>query len=510
MQIFARQTRTLGLVIATVIIAPVARAQGPRISQGKRFTMASVQGYGGHRDKPPADLHRLLSQRVTLGARIDKAVAAHCDPATVDRPNALLRAMAALSSATPSGKAIDGALAAMPYLARMRVKADDRQALARRLSEGAVDKKGAETLLRETFVAIADGRKQLRHDTVYDVDLSVPGPRDQGSFFSCWAITTVNKAEIDQGRGAKFSYRHNYGHYLLSRMIEHLQDPTRDRFVWERHVPEVGEFWKGVALARHYGLVWDEAFADQRDFEQRDIAEALVAAVNAVFSRHYERRDAISGGDTDALSRITAESRGALVRAVADHVGPLLPPDAVLADGKTPRQLGGARFPVNRTLTRIIIDKAWEHRDEPHYPDRETLRLFNADGSFADVEVRTELKLRPVAEVVAFVDRTLSAAEADPTRGGLRTFFISYNHPATTQGRAYVDRDSGLMTVGENVAAPRRKSRHAVTLAGLERDFYGETIAWKLLNSLGTGFGDQGFNHMDRAFIDNYLFDINY
>lgn len=391
---------------------------------------------------------------------------------------------------------------------------------------------GADGALRNAIASnsIDDLAKNFRNQGPVDTYFSVETPKqsihDQKSSGRCWLFSGLNvlrsKFARQHADSVKVEYSQAYlffydqlekANLFLQGVIDCANKPMEDdevRFFFKSPIGDGGTFCGVADLADKYGLVPMEVMPETYSAENTSRMARLVSSKLREYGLELRKmvaekkgKGAIKARKTEMLQtvyRILSLSLGEPVRsftfAFKDKNGKQIGEPRVYTPKEFYKETVGG--PINGTFIMAMNDprrpyyKTYEVEFDRHTYDGHNWKYINLP--MEDIAKLAIASLRDSAKMYSSYD---VGKQLDRKRGYLDLDNFDY-------GTLF--RTSFPMDKADRISTFDSGSTHAMTLTAVDLDAKGQPVKWKVENSWGATYGQQGCLIMTNRWFNEYMF----
>ena len=391
---------------------------------------------------------------------------------------------------------------------------------------------GADGALRNAIASnsIDDLAKNFRNQGPIDTYFSVETPKqsihDQKSSGRCWLFSGLNvlrsKFARQHADSVKVEYSQAYlffydqlekANLFLQGVIDCANKPMEDdevRFFFKSPIGDGGTFCGVADLADKYGLVPMEVMPETYSAENTSRMARLVSSKLREYGLELRKmvaekkgKGAIKARKTEMLQtvyRILSLSLGEPVRsftfAFKDKNGKQIGEPRVYTPKEFYKETVGG--PINGTFIMAMNDprrpyyKTYEVEFDRHTYDGHNWKYINLP--MEDIAKLAIASLRDSAKMYSSYD---VGKQLDRKRGYLDLDNYDYG---TLFGTSFP------MDKADRISTFDSGSTHAMTLTAVDLDAKGQPVKWKVENSWGATYGQQGCLIMTNRWFNEYMF----
>ena len=391
---------------------------------------------------------------------------------------------------------------------------------------------GADGALRNAIASnsIDDLAKNFRNQGPVDTYFSVETPKqsihDQKSSGRCWLFSGLNvlrsKFARQHADSVKVEYSQAYlffydqlekANLFLQGVIDCANKPMEDdevRFFFKSPIGDGGTFCGVADLADKYGLVPMEVMPETYSAENTSRMARLVSSKLREYGLELRKmvaekkgKGAIKARKTEMLQtvyRILSLSLGEPVRsftfAFKDKNGKQIGEPRVYTPKEFYKETIGG--PINGTFIMAMNDprrpyyKTYEVEFDRHTYDGHNWKYINLP--MEDIAKLAIASLRDSAKMYSSYD---VGKQLDRKRGYLDLDNYDYG---TLFGTSFP------MDKADRISTFDSGSTHAMTLTAVDLDAKGQPVKWKVENSWGATYGQQGCLIMTNRWFNEYMF----
>ena len=391
---------------------------------------------------------------------------------------------------------------------------------------------GADGALRNAIASnsIDDLAKNFRNQGPVDTYFSVETPKqsihDQKSSGRCWLFSGLNvlrsKFARQHADSVKVEYSQAYlffydqlekANLFLQGVIDCANKPMEDdevRFFFKSPIGDGGTFCGVADLADKYGLVPMEVMPETYSAENTSRMARLVSSKLREYGLELRKmvaekkgKGAIKARKTEMLQtvyRILSLSLGEPVRsftfAFKDKNGKQIGEPRVYTPKEFYKETVGG--PINGTFIMAMNDprrpyyKTYEVEFDRHTYDGHNWKYINLP--MEDIAKLAIASLRDSAKMYSSYD---VGKQLDRKRGYLDLDNYDYG---TLFGTSFP------MDKADTISTFDSGSTHAMTLTAVDLDAKGQPVKWKVENSWGATYGQQGCLIMTNRWFNEYMF----
>ena len=410
--------------------------------------------------------------------------------------------------------------------------------------DGGIDAKMLQTIQSGAFATGADGalrnaiasnslddlaknfRNQGPVDTYFSVETPKQSIHDQKSSGRCWLFSGLNvlrsKFARQHADSVKVEYSQAYlffydqlekANLFLQGVIDCANKPMEDdevRFFFKSPIGDGGTFCGVADLADKYGLVPMEVMPETYSAENTSRMARLVSSKLREYGLELRKmvaekkgKGAIKARKTEMLQtvyRILSLSLGEPVRsftfAFKDKNGKQIGEPRVYTPKEFYKETVGG--PINGTFIMAMNDprrpyyKTYEVEFDRHTYDGHNWKYINLP--MEDIAKLAIASLRDSAKMYSSYD---VGKQLDRKRGYLDLDNYDYG---TLFGTSFP------MDKADRISTFDSGSTHAMTLTAVDLDAKGQPVKWKVENSWGATYGQQGCLIMTNRWFNEYMF----
>lgn len=391
---------------------------------------------------------------------------------------------------------------------------------------------GSDGALRNAIASnsIDDLAKNFRNQGPVDTYFSVETPKqsihDQKSSGRCWLFSGLNvlrsKFARQHADSVKVEYSQAYlffydqlekANLFLQGVIDCANKPMEDdevRFFFKSPIGDGGTFCGVADLADKYGLVPMEVMPETYSAENTSRMARLVSSKLREYGLELRKmvaekkgKGAIKARKTEMLQtvyRILSLSLGEPVRsftfAFKDKNGKQIGEPRVYTPKEFYKETVGG--PINGTFIMAMNDprrpyyKTYEVEFDRHTYDGHNWKYINLP--MEDIAKLAIASLRDSAKMYSSYD---VGKQLDRKRGYLDLDNYDYG---TLFGTSFP------MDKADRISTFDSGSTHAMTLTAVDLDAKGQPVKWKVENSWGATYGQQGCLIMTNRWFNEYMF----
>lgn len=391
---------------------------------------------------------------------------------------------------------------------------------------------GADGALRNAIASnsIDDLAKNFRNQGPVDTYFSVETPKqsihDQKSSGRCWLFSGLNvlrsKFARQHADSVKVEYSQAYlffydqlekANLFLQGVIDCANKPMEDdevRFFFKSPIGDGGTFCGVADLADKYGLVPMEVMPETYSAENTSRMARLVSSKLREYGLELRKmvaekkgKGAIKARKTEMLQtvyRILSLSLGEPVRsftfAFKDKNGKQIGEPRVYTPKEFYKETVGG--PINGTFIMAMNDprrpyyRTYEVEFDRHTYDGHNWKYINLP--MEDIAKLAIASLRDSAKMYSSYD---VGKQLDRKRGYLDLDNYDYG---TLFGTSFP------MDKADRISTFDSGSTHAMTLTAVDLDAKGQPVKWKVENSWGATYGQQGCLIMTNRWFNEYMF----
>jgi len=362
-------------------------------------------------------------------------------------------------------------------------------------SQEPVNRAIANAIAANSIDALAKNHQNARAlDTYFSVETPKQSITDQKSSGRCWMFSGLNvlRSNLAQRDSVNMEFSHNL---MLQGAIDTAKEPIdhqRVQFFFHHPINDGGTFCGVSDLVDKYGLVPSEVMPESYSSDNTSMAARIVASKLREFGLQLRDMVAAKKSATDinkAKTRMLSEVYRILSLTI---VAP--------AKEYTPLQfakevVGG---PINGTFIMAMNDprrpyyKTYEVEYDRHTYDGHNWKYVNLPmediEQMAIASLKDGCKMYSSYDVGKFLDRKRGYADTENFDYG--SLF------GTTFG----------MNKAQRISTFDSGSTHAMTLTAVDLDESGKAIKWKVENSWGATWGQQGCLIMTDRWFREYMF----
>lgn len=362
-------------------------------------------------------------------------------------------------------------------------------------------------------------------DTHFSIETKKQSITDQKSSGRCWMFSGMNVLRSDfnlrtDSLTVEFSQAYLFfwdqlekANLMLQGVIETAAKPIDDhmvQFFFRSPISDGGTFCGVADLTAKYGLVPAEVMPESFSSDNTNKARALIASKLREYG--LQLRDMVAKGKKGAsLEKAKTRMLGQIYRMLQYTIGE--PPQKFTYAFKNekgmcvgqPREFTPQSFykevvgaPLNGTFIMVMNDprheyyKTYEVQYDRHTYDGQNWKYVNLPMD--DIEEMAIATLRAGHKMYSSYD---VGKMLDRKRGYADTENFDYGSLfSTTFG----------MDKAERISTFDSGSTHAMTLTAVDLDENGKAVKWKVENSWGAAWGQQGCMIMTDRWIREYMF----
>ncbi len=425
---------------------------------------------------------------------------------------------------------ITALVVAMPAMAQNRAQGGIDADMMRQITQAAAGKSNAALSNAMAANSIDDLAKNYRNNTITDTHFSIETPKqsihNQRSSGRCWMYSSFNVMRANFARRHNDTMRVEYSHdylffydqlekanLMLQGVIDCADKPLDDQrvqFFFHHPINDGGTFCGAADLAEKYGLVPVEAQPETYSAERTSRMSQLVSS--KLREQGLELRKMVADGKSkNAIRQRKTEMLGEIYSMLSLTLGEPIKAFTYAFKNKDGKAVTPARTetplefyretqggPINGTFIMAMNDprrpyyKTYEVEYDRHTYDGHNWKYVNLPmddiEQMAIASLKDGRKLYSSYDVGKFLDR--KRGYADTENFDYQSLF------GTTFGMNKADRistfDSG--------------STHAMTLTAVDLDEKGKARKWKVENSWGASWGQQGCLIMTDRWFREYMF----
>lgn len=391
---------------------------------------------------------------------------------------------------------------------------------------------GADGALRNAIASnsIDDLAKNFRNQGPVDTYFSVETPKqsihDQKSSGRCWLFSGLNvlrsKFARQHADSVKVEYSQAYlffydqlekANLFLQGVIDCANKPMEDdevRFFFKSPIGDGGTFCGVADLADKYGLVPMEVMPETYSAENTSRMARLVSSKLREYGLELRKMVAEKKGKGAIKARKT-EMLQTVYRILSLSLGEPVQSFTFAFKDKNGKQIGEPRVytpkefyketvggPINGTFIMAMNDprrpyyKTYEVEFDRHTYDGHNWKYINLP--MEDIAKLAIASLRDSAKMYSSYD---VGKQLDRKRGYLDLDNYDYG---TLFGTSFP------MDKADRISTFDSGSTHAMTLTAVDLDAKGQPVKWKVENSWGATYGQQGCLIMTNRWFNEYMF----
>ena len=363
-------------------------------------------------------------------------------------------------------------------------------------------------------------------DTHFSVETPLQSIHDQKSSGRCWMFSSFNVLRSDFARehadSMNVEFSHDYlffydqlekANLMLQGVIDNAKKPMDDvrvQFFFKNPLNDGGTFCGAVDLAPKYGLVPKQVQPETYSAENTSKMSSLISSKLREYGLEL-RRMVAEGKKSQAISDRKAEMLATVYHMLAVTLGEPVKEFTYqfrTRDGRPvgePRQYTPKQFydevvghPLEGTFIMVMNDprrpyhKTYEVEYDRHVYDGTNWKYLNLPmediASLAIASLKDGKKMYSSYDVGKQLDRE---------RGYLDTENYDYASLFST---------TFPMNKADRIATFDSGSTHAMTLTAVDLDANGNPLKWKVENSWGASYGQQGCLIMTNRWFNEYMF----
>ena len=363
-------------------------------------------------------------------------------------------------------------------------------------------------------------------DTYFSVETPKQNIHDQQSSGRCWMFSGLNvlranfaKAHQDTLK-VEFSQAYLFFYDQLEKANLMLQgvidcakkpmDDTRVQFFFHHPINDGGTFCGVADLAEKYGLVPMSVMPETFSSDNTSQMQKMISSKLREFGLEL-RQMVAQGKRTDAVRQRKTEQLGTIYHMLTLMVGEPVHEFTYAFRDKSGKAIGEAKKytpkqfydatvggPLNGTFIMVMNDprrpyhKTYEVEYDRHVYDGHNWRYLNLPmdeiAQLAIASLKDGHKMYSSYDVAKQLDRKRGYLDMD-----------NYDYSSlfgTTFG----------MTKAQRIDTYDSGSTHAMTLTAVDLDPEGKPLKWKVENSWGPDYGQNGYLIMTNKWFENYMF----
>ena len=377
---------------------------------------------------------------------------------------------------------------------------------------------------------IDDLVKNREHAGAIDTHFSVETPKqsihDQKSSGRCWMFSGLNVLRANFAKAHGDSLRVEYSqaylffydqleksNLMLQGVIDHAKEPMEDRqvqFFFKNPLDDGGTFCGVADLAEKYGLVPMDVMPETYSSDNTSRMNRLIASKLREYGLEL-RKMVADGKKVQAINARKTEMLGTIYHILSLTLGEPVKEFTYAFRNKDGKEVGDAKaytpksfydatvgHPLNGSFVMLMNDprrpyhKTYEVEYDRHTYDGHNWKYLNLPmneiANLAIASLKDGHKMYSSYDVGKQLDRT---------RGYLDLGNYDYGSLFGT---------TFPMNKAERISTFDSGSTHAMTLAAVDIDKDGKPLKWKVENSWGAAYGQQGCLIMTNRWFDEYMF----
>ena len=393
----------------------------------------------------------------------------------------------------------------------------------------------AQPVNRAIFNAIASNKiddlaKNFANQGPVDTHFSVETPKqsihNQKSSGRCWMFSSFNVLRSDfarqHGDSLQVEFSHDYlffydqlekANLMLQGVIDNAKKPmddTRVQFFFKSPLNDGGTFCGAADLAPKYGLVPMSAQPETYSAENTAKMSSLIASKLREYGLEL-RRMVADGKKAQAIADRKTEMLATVYRMLATTLGEPVKEFTYQFRNKKGQPVGEPRrftpkqfydytvgHQLNGTFIMVMNDprrpyhKTYEVEYDRHVYDGTNWKYLNLPmdeiASLAIASLKDGKKMYSSYDVGKQLDRTRGYMDLD-----------NYDYGSLFSTTFPMDKADRIATFDSG-------STHAMTLTAVDLDKDGNPVKWKVENSWGATYGQQGCLIMTNRWFNEYMF----
>ena len=363
-------------------------------------------------------------------------------------------------------------------------------------------------------------------DTYFSVETPKQNIQDQKSSGRCWLFTGLNLLRANFARRHKDTLKVEYSHVYLSfydqlekanlmlqNVIDNASKPLdnpRMQFFFKNPISDGGTFCGVSDLVEKYGVVPMEVMPETYSAENTSRMAKIVSSKLREYGLELRKMVADKKSKT-AIKARKKEMLGSIYRILVLSLGEPVKTFTFAFKDKNGKQIGKAKTytpqefyketvggPLNGTFIMVMNDprrpyyKTYEIEYDRHTYDGHNWKYVNLPmediAKMAIASLKDSTKMYTSYDVGKQLDRKRGYLDLD-----------NYDY-ATLFGTTFP------MNKAERIATFDSGSTHAMTLTAVDLDENGQPKKWKVENSWGATYGQNGCLIMSNPWFNEYTF----
>lgn len=363
-------------------------------------------------------------------------------------------------------------------------------------------------------------------DTYFSVETPKQNIQNQKSSGRCWLFTGLNVLRSKFARAHKDTLHVEYSHVYLSfydqlekanlmlqSVIDNANKPIDDprvQFFFKNPIGDGGTFCGVADLVEKYGLVPMETMPETYSAENTSRMSRIIASKLREFGLELRKMVADKRSKANIKSRKT-EMLGTIYHILTLSLGEPVKSFNYTYKDKSGKQVGKVKTytpqefyketvggPLNGTFIMVMNDprrpyyKTYEIDYDRHTYDGHNWKYVNLP--MEEIDKMAIASLKDSTKMYSSYD---VGKQLDRTRGYLDTDNYDYG---TLYGTTFP------MNKADRIATFDSGSTHAMTLTAVDLDEQGQPKKWKVENSWGATYGQNGYLIMTNPWFNDYMF----
>ena len=392
-------------------------------------------------------------------------------------------------------------------------------------SQQPVNRAIANAIAANSIDALAKNHQNARAlDTYFSVETPKQSITDQKSSGRCWMFSGLNvlRSNLAQRDSVNMEFSQAYlffwdqlekANLMLQGAIDTAKEPIdhqRVQFFFHHPINDGGTFCGVSDLVDKYGLVPSEVMPESYSSDNTSMAARIVASKLREFGLQLRDMVAVKKSAADInkaktqmlsevyriLSLTIGEPVQTFTYAFKDKDGKALAPAKEYTPLQFAKEVVGG--PINGTFIRAMNDprrpyyKTYEVEYDRHTYDGHNWKYVNLPmediEQMAIASLKDGRKMYSSYDVGKFLDRKRGYADTE-----------NFDYGALFGTTFGMDKAQRISTFDSG-------STHAMTLTAVDLDDSGEAIKWKVENSWGATWGQQGCLIMTDRWFREYMF----
>lgn len=363
-------------------------------------------------------------------------------------------------------------------------------------------------------------------DTYFSVETPKQNIQNQKSSGRCWLFTGLNVLRSKFARAHKDTLHVEYSHVYLS-FYDQLEkanlmlqgvidnadkaiDDPRVQFFFKNPIGDGGTFCGVADLVEKYGVVPMEIMPETYSAENTSRMSRIIASKLREFGLELRKMVADKKSKASIKSRKT-EMLGTIYHILTLSLGEPVKSFSYAYKDKNGKQVGRVKTytpqefyketvggPLNGTFIMVMNDprrpyyKTYEIDYDRHTYDGHNWKYVNLP--MEEIDKMAIASLKDSTKMYSSYD---VGKQLDRTRGYLDTDNYDYG---TLFGTTFP------MDKADRIATFDSGSTHAMTLTAVDLDEQGQPKKWKVENSWGATYGQNGYLIMTNPWFNDYMF----